>query len=90
MPAPLSLSSMSLNENPLLGRSSGIGQVTLARAAPAGGQAVTLGSGDPSRATVPDSVHVAAGQTTGGFSVNTTAGPDDTVTLTAALGHQHP
>ena len=85
-PHLLVLQSMSLNENPLLAGTSGSGQVTLDAPAPAGGQAVTLGSGDPSRATVPDSVHVAAGQKTAGFSVNTTAGPDDTVTLTAALG----
>ena len=85
-PDPLVLGSMSLYENPLLAGTSGTGLVTLGAPAPAGGQAVTLGSGDPSRATVPDAVHVAAGQTSVSFTVDTTAGVDDTVTLTAALG----
>jgi hypothetical protein len=45
---------------------------------------VTLSSGIPSRASVPDSVHIAAGQTLANFPITTTAGPNETVTLTAA------
>ena len=41
----------------------------------AGGQAVTLSSGIPGRAGVPDGVHIAAGQTSATFPITTTAGP---------------
>lgn len=81
----LLLSSMSLNENPLLAGTSTTGQVTIDAPAPAGGQPVTLGSADTGRVTVPDGVHIAAGQTSANFPVTTTAGPDDTVTITAAI-----
>lgn len=78
------LDSITLDENPLLAGTSGEGQVTISEAAPAGGQAVTLGSQDPSRALLPDAVHIAAGQTTADFQVDTTAGPGVSLTLTAA------
>lgn len=84
-PDPLLLSSMSLDENPLLAGKSGTGQVTINAPAPAGGQPVTLSSGVPGRASDPDGVHIAAGQTSVNFPITTTAGPDDTVTLTAAI-----
>ena len=84
-PEPLVLASLELTENPLLGGTSGPGRVTLSAAAPAGGQPVTLGSADPTRATVPDSVHIAAGQTSATFPVSTTVGEPTTVTLTAAI-----
>lgn len=84
-PAELKLiQSISLTENPLLGGTSGTGQVLLQKAAPSGGTTVTLGSADPSRATVPDFVHVNAGQTTASFLVDTTTGPPASVELTAA------
>jgi hypothetical protein len=83
-PESLLLSSMSLDENPLLAGEPGSGQVTINAPAPAGGQPVTLSSGIPSRASVPDSVHIAAGQTSTNFPITTTAGPNETVTLTAA------
>jgi hypothetical protein len=78
------IQSLSLNDNPLLGGTSGTAQVILASPAPTGGQPVTLGSADTTRVTVPDSVHVAAGQTTASFPVDTTVGPPTSVELTAA------
>lgn len=84
-PDPLLIESLTLAENPLLAGSSGSGQVTLSAPAPAGGQPVTLGSADITRATVPDSVHVAAGQTSASFAVSTTVGPPTSVALTAAI-----
>jgi trimeric autotransporter adhesin len=83
-PDSLLLSGLSLDENPLLAGESGEGQVTIGAPAPAGGQAVTLSSGIPGRAGVPDGVHIAAGQTSANFPITTTAGPNETVTLTAA------
>ena len=77
--------SLQLTENPLLAGTSGSGQVTISSPAPTGGQPVSLSSDDPSRATLPDSVHVAAGQTTASFPVTTTAGPNASVTLVAAI-----
>jgi trimeric autotransporter adhesin len=85
-PVTLTLQSMSLEENPVLAGTAGEGQVTLSAPAPTNGKAVTLSSGVPSRASVPDSVHVAAGQTTATFPITTTAGPNDSIVLTAALG----
>ena len=81
----LLLSSMSLDENPLLAGESTSGEVTINAPAPSGGQPVTLSSAAPSRVSVPDSVHIAAGQTSANFPITTTAGPDDTVTLTSAI-----
>jgi hypothetical protein len=85
-PDPLQLS-LQLTENPLLGGSSGPGRVTISAPAPAGGQPVTLSSGDLSLATLPDAVHIAAGQTSDTFDVLTFPVDDPTsVILTAAIG----
>ncbi|MBM3668307.1 MAG: hypothetical protein FJW90_12735 [Actinobacteria bacterium] len=84
-PEPLLIETITLSENPLLAGSSGQGQVTLSRAAPSGGQPVTLGSDDPTRALVPDSIHIAQGQSTGSFQIDTTGGSSTAVTLTAAV-----
>jgi trimeric autotransporter adhesin len=85
-PAPaIALAAVSMIENPLLAGTSGQGQVSINNPAPAGGQPVTLSSGVPSRASVPDSVHIAAGQTSATFPINTTAGPNDSVVITAAM-----
>jgi len=78
------IDTLTLNDNPLLGGTSGTGQVVLAAPAPTGGQPVTLGSADPTRVTTPDSVHVAAGQTTASFPIDTTVGAPTSVELTAA------
>ena len=68
------LGSLTLNPSVLIGgaNSSSTGTVTLTSAAPAGGAVVTLTSSNPSAATVPGSVTVAAGATTKTFAVTTT------------------
>jgi len=68
---PLSVTSLSLNPTSVTGGDSSIGTVTLNGPAPTGGIAVTLISSNPSAATVPASVTVAAGQLTATFSVST-------------------
>jgi hypothetical protein len=80
------VSALSVASSPVLGGNGTSGQVTIDGAAPSGGQPVALQSSDPSRATVPANVVVAAGQTTVGFPVGTTAGSTLTTTLTAAVG----
>jgi hypothetical protein len=49
------------------------GTATLTSAAPSGGATVALSSSNTSAATVPDSVNVPSGSTTGTFTVNTKA-----------------
>jgi len=80
------VSALGVASSPVLGGNGTSGQVTIDGAAPSGGQSVALQSSDPSRVTVPPNVVVAAGQTTVGFPVGTTAGSTLTTTLTAAVG----
>jgi hypothetical protein len=80
------VSGVSLAASPVLAGTGTTGLVTISDAAPSGGQAVTLNSGDPGRVTVPGSVVVAGGQTTANFSVGTTAGPNVNVNITASIG----
>ena len=83
---PLALSSVSLAPASVTGGSPSTGTVTLSGAAPAGGVTVTLLSNNTS-ATVPASVPVAAGATTGTFQVTTSpVGATATVTITATYG----
>lgn len=77
---------LSVASSPVLAGNGTSGQVTIDGAAPSGGKSVDLQSSDPSRATVPASVVVAAGQTTASFPVGTTVGSTVTTTLTAAIG----
>jgi hypothetical protein len=78
---------LQLTENPLLGGASGPGLVTIDAPAPAGGQAVTLSTGDPALATLPDAVHIAAGQKSAPFQVSTSPVlAPASVELTAAIG----
>jgi hypothetical protein len=73
-PAPAAaVASVSLNPNSVKGGASATGTVTLSAAAPANGAIVTLASSNPMAAAVPGSVTVAAGATTGTFTVTTTA-----------------
>ena len=68
----LVLSTISLNPSSVTGGSFSIGTVTLTSSAPGGGAVVILSSNNAA-ATVPASVTVAAGLTTGTFTVNTSA-----------------
>lgn len=74
-PAPPSVSIGSLSLNPTLvpGGTASTGTVTLTGAAPAGGTAVILSSGNPQAAAVPAMVTVPAGATSATFPITTTA-----------------
>ncbi len=69
-PPAAALSSVTLNPAAVPGGGASIGTVTLTAPAPSGGAAVTLKSGNPSAATVPPGMTVAAGKTSGTFTVN--------------------
>ena len=80
------VSDLAVVDNPVLAGTGTQGQVTINSAAPSGGQPVSLQSSDPSRASVPSSVHVAAGATTASFAIASTAGPAVAPTITASIG----
>lgn len=67
-----SLSAISAVPNPVVGGNASNGTVTLTGPAPSGGASVALSSANPA-AHVPATVTVAAGASTAGFSVTTTA-----------------
>jgi hypothetical protein len=69
-PFVLAVTALSLNPTTVISGNSSIGTVTLNGAAPAGGALVGLSSTN-SFVTVPDTITVAAGQTSGTFSANT-------------------
>jgi hypothetical protein len=72
-PAPTAaVASVSLNPASVKGGTGSTGTVTLSAAAPANGAVVTLASSNPTTATVPSAVTVAAGATTATFTVTTT------------------
>ena len=78
------IASITLTPNPVVGGLSVTGTVTLANPAPAAGATITLTSSDAVVAPVPASFVIAAGQTSGTFTINTTATPGTTVTITAS------
>ena len=83
--ATLSVSGLSLSPTSVAGGSSSLGTVSLNMAAPAGGAGVFLSSNNTS-ATVPQSVVVPQGQTTGTFPVGTSSvQTTTTATITAQL-----
>jgi hypothetical protein len=67
------LATFTLNRTSVVGGSSAIGTVTLSAPAGSGGAIVTLASSNPSAASVPATVAVAFGATSGTFTVTTTA-----------------
>src|SRR5213080_4551607 len=78
------LSALAVNPTSVNGGSSSTGAVTLSGPAPSGGAVVNLSS-SASAATVPSSVTVIAGYTSGTFTVNTTTVTASTpVTITAS------
>lgn len=85
-PAPAML--LALNPTRVAGGSSAQGTITLGSPAPAGGAVVTLSSDNPSVATVPGNVTVAAGQKTVTFPITTSTLPpasaDTKVRITAS------
>ena len=70
----------------VLGGTSSVGEVTLAQPAEAGGQDVSLTSGEPARAMVPASVEVPEGQSSVDFSIDTTFGPTVIAPINAYIG----
>lgn len=81
------VSGVTLTSNPVLGGNPTQGTVTISETAGEGGVPVMLQSSNSDRASVPSSVHVAAGQTTANFTVTTNDdGPTVAVTLTASIG----
>jgi peptidoglycan/xylan/chitin deacetylase (PgdA/CDA1 family) len=81
------LSSVSLNPASVLGGSSSQGTVVLSGAAPTGGAAVLLSSGNSTVASVPASVTIAAGSTAATFTVATSSvSSPASVTITASYG----
>jgi len=82
-----SLSSLTLNPNSVSGGNSSTGTATLTGAAPAGGQVVTLSSSNTAVATVPASVTIAPGASSGTFTITTMAvAASTTVTISATSG----
>jgi len=82
-----SLVSLGLIPTSVIGGTPSTGTVTLNGPAPATGLPVSLSSNNPTYASVPTSVTVAGGSTTGTFTVSTT--PDQsakTATITCTLG----
>ncbi len=80
------IQSLSFNPNPVNGGQVSTGTVTLNTAAPSGGALVSLSSGNMSVATVPSSITIAAGQTTGTFIVTTSVPVlDSTALITASF-----
>ncbi|HEV2473939.1 MAG TPA: hypothetical protein VGS41_14785 [Chthonomonadales bacterium] len=81
----LTVSSVTLSANPVVGGSSLTGTVTLSAAAPPGGQAVSLSSSSTLTATVPASVNVPAGSLSGSFPITAfQVSAQTNVTITAA------
>lgn len=85
--APATLSSLSLNPTSVAGGVAVIGTVTLNTAAPDGGAVVALSSSNPTVATVPAGVTVAAGATSADFAVSTSQVTNSTsVAILATYG----
>jgi hypothetical protein len=80
-PPAASLSSLSLNPSTVTGGTSSTATVTLTGAAPSGGVVVSLSSGNPGAAAVPETVTVAAGATSATFSVTTSAVTSNTTSV---------
>ena len=81
------LSSISVSPTTVVGGNASQGTVTLTSAAPSGGAMVTLSSNSTSTATVPASITVAAGTTSGTFTVSTVPVTASTpVAITGAFG----
>src|SRR5205814_4220994 len=80
----VTLATLSLNPTTVTGGDSSTGTVTLSGPAPSGGAQVALSSSDPSVATVPSSVTVAAGATSATFTVSTSTVSASTTVIISA------
>lgn len=80
-----SLASLTLNPTTVTGGQTSTGTLTLTNPAPLNGATVNLSSGDTNVATVPASITIPQGATTGTFTVSTTSRLTDTaVNITAS------
>ncbi|MCS7300633.1 MAG: S8 family serine peptidase [Fimbriimonadales bacterium] len=81
----VSLQSLTISPNTVIGGSTATGTVTLTSPAPAGGVVVTLRSSNPNRASVPATITIPAGATSANFTIRTTPAffSITTVTITA-------
>ncbi len=70
-PGSPTLSSFTVNPNSVAGGTPSTGTVTLPNPAPQGGLVVTLASEAPSVASVPSSITIPAGDTSGSFTIST-------------------
>ena len=86
----LVLTNLSLSPTRVVAPATSIGTVTLSGPAPAGGATVSLRSSETKKATVPASIVVSEGSTTGTFIIKTLTGSlgggDNKVTISATLG----
>jgi hypothetical protein len=81
------VASLAMNPTTIPGGMTSTGSVVLNGPAPAGGAMVTLSSSNTAAATVPASITIAAGATTGSFTASTTAVTANTaVTFSASYG----
>lgn len=84
------LTNLTLSQTRVTAPAASIGTITLSGAAPAGGVSVTLRSSETKKATVPASITVPEGATTGTFIIKTLTGNlgggDNRVTISATLG----
>jgi hypothetical protein len=78
------LESLTLNPYSIYGGGTSTGTVTLYAAAPAGGITIPLTSGNTAVATVPASVTVTSGNTTGTFTITTSAVTTNSTSLIGA------
>jgi uncharacterized repeat protein (TIGR01451 family)/fimbrial isopeptide formation D2 family protein len=82
--APGTIQSLTLNPNTVNGGQPSTGTVTLTTPAPSGGALVNLSSNDASVATVPLSITIDEGQTTGTFEITTFVPVSDASALITA------
>jgi hypothetical protein len=86
-PAPAALLGISLNPKSVRGGMTSLGTITLTAPAPAGDITVNVSSNNPTKASVPATVKVPAGNTSANFTINTTSVNKRTVvTITASAG----
>ncbi|MGH7809345.1 MAG: hypothetical protein ACREP5_03605, partial [Candidatus Binatia bacterium] len=84
-PAPAALSGLSLNPKSVRGGMTSMGTITLTAPAPAGDMTINVSSSNPSKASVPATVKVLAGNTSANFTITTASVNKRTiVTITAS------
>jgi subtilisin family serine protease len=85
--AAIPLSSLTVSPTSVPGGTNSTGTVVATHAAPASGWAVQLTSSNPTLATVPPAVTIAAGATSANFSISTSgASAVQTVTISGSMG----